>query len=215
MWKRCLLLMLFVWGCLLYAPTAMACEEGTPAYLADYQAFLREYGEALVENRDTIRYWQVNAAAKVAGIDGTGYAFVWIDGDDVPMLLIGNPDSWHVWQAYTWSKGKIYNLYPEGDPNGAMWVTEDKKLYLEIATLSWGYCGWSDKYPHATALSFVAAYTQELETGLIRYFCGEYEEDGLPIWHKTYIGVEKIRAMMPTSRILELDWHRLSELQAS
>lgn len=110
MWKRCLLLMLFVWGCLLYAPTAMACEEGTPAYLADYQAFLREYGEALVEDRDTIRYWQVNAAAKVAGIDGTGYAFVWIDGDDVPMLLIGNPDSWHVWQAYTWSKGKMFSV---------------------------------------------------------------------------------------------------------
>lgn len=147
------LMMLLICGCLLYAPTARACEESPLPYWMDYQAFLSEYRSAIVEDRDTIGSWQLSAAAKVAGPEGTGYAFVWMDEDDVPELLIGDLERWHVWQAYTWKDGKIYNLYPEGDPGGEMWMTEGKLLYLEIATMSWSYHAWSGKRAHATDLS--------------------------------------------------------------
>lgn len=110
------LMMLLICGYLLYAPTARACEESPLPYWMDYQAFLSEYRSAIVEDRDTIGGWQLSAAAKVAGPEGTGYAFVWMDEDDVPELLIGDLERWHVWQAYTWKDGKIYNLYPEATP---------------------------------------------------------------------------------------------------
>ena len=84
------LMMLLICGCLLYAPTARACEESPLPYWMDYQAFLSEYRSAIVEDRDTIGGWQLSAAAKVAGPEGTGYAFVWMDEDDVPELLIGD-----------------------------------------------------------------------------------------------------------------------------
>ena len=80
------LMMLLICGYLLYAPTARACEESPLPYWMDYQAFLSEYRSAIVEDRDTIGGWQLSAAAKVAGPEGTGYAFVWMDEDDVPEL---------------------------------------------------------------------------------------------------------------------------------
>lgn len=206
------LMMLLICGYLLYAPTARACEESPLPYWMDYQAFLSEYRSAIVEDRDTIGGWQLSAAAKVAGPEGTGYAFVWMDEDDVPELLIGDLERWHVWQAYTWKDGKIYNLYPEGDPGGEMWMTEGKLLYLEIATMSWSYHAWSGKRAHATDLSFAAAYTQDLETHTIRVYCGERDEEGVPIWHEIHTDVENVIAMMPTTRMLELNWQRLADL---
>lgn len=136
MLKRCLTILVLIWGCLLYVPTARACEESPLPHWMDYQAFLSEYRAAIAEGRDTIGNWPLSTAAKVAGPEGTGYAFVWMDEGTVPELLIGDPEGWHVWQAYTWKDGKIYNLYPEGDPSGEMWVTEDRLLYLDIATMT-------------------------------------------------------------------------------
>lgn len=212
MLKRCLTILVLIWGCLLYAPTARACEESPLPYWMDYQAFLSEYRAAIAEGRDTIGDWPLSAAAKVAGPEGTGYAFVWMDEDTVPELLIGDPEGWHVWQAYTWKDGKIYNLYPEGDSSGEMWVTEDRLLYLDIATMTWSYHAWSGKRAHATDLWFKAAYTQDLETHTIRFYRDERDEDGVPIWHEVRTDVENVIAMMPTTRMLELDWHRLSDL---
>lgn len=212
MLKRCLTILVLIWGCLLYVPTARACEESPLPYLMDYQAFLSEYRAAIAEGRDTIGDWPLSAAAKVAGPEGTGYAFVWMDEDSVPELLIGDPEDWHVWQAYTWKDGKIYNLYPEGDPSGEMWVTEDRLLYLDIATMTWSHHAWSGKRAHATDLWFKAAYTQDLETHTIRFYRDERDEDGVPIWHEVRMDVENVIAMMPTTRMLELDWQWLSDL---
>lgn len=90
MLKRCLTILVLIWGYLLYVPTARACEESPLPYWMDYQAFLSEYRAAIAEGRDTIGDWPLSAAAKVAGPEGTGYAFVWMDEDTVPELLIGN-----------------------------------------------------------------------------------------------------------------------------
>lgn len=214
MWKRWLMILLLVLGCMLPG-RAMACEEGNaPAFLA-YEAFLREYGEAIAEDRDVAGQWQVSAAAKTAGLDGTGYAFAWIGEEEIPELLIGDLENWHVWQAYIWWNGRIYSLYPDGDPGGEMWLTEDGMLYLEIATADWGYSAWSFKYPGATARSFVAGYEQDLGTGTVRFFCDEYDAEGMPVWHETHMGVEHIRAMMPSTRMMELDWRPLREMCAN
>lgn len=211
MWKRWLILLLML-ACLLPA-RATACEEGNAPVLLDYQAFLREYSEAIEENRDMVRHWQVSEAAKMAGLDGTGYAFATIGKDEIPELLIGDIENWHVWQAYTWSDGKIYSLYPEGDPGGEMWLTDEGMLYLECATADWGYSAWSSKLPGSTIRSFVAGYEQDLDTGLVRFFRGEFDADGMPIWYQTRIDVEYIRAMMPSTRMMELVWHPLHELR--
>lgn len=59
---------------------------------------------------------------------------------------------------------------------------------------------------------FAAAYTQDLETHTIRVYCGERDEEGVPIWHEIHTDVENVIAMMPTTRMLELDWQRLADL---
>ena len=54
MLKRCLTILVLICGCLLYAPTAKACEESPLPHWMDYQAFLSEYRAAIAEGRDTI-----------------------------------------------------------------------------------------------------------------------------------------------------------------
>ena len=54
MLKRCLTILVLIWGCLLSAPTARACEESPLPHWMAYQAFLSEYRAAIAEGRDTI-----------------------------------------------------------------------------------------------------------------------------------------------------------------